>query len=191
MFGIRLIKMNIRKAFEYTLVLTICALIVIPNNVYAKTIDTVGEYKADKMNLEDERILNEYVISGDNGILYFDVEKAIENGETDEVVEIGNLFNEFSADMNTENDNSDMLRGIPVWGNCCGPGYGSGEPIDLLDEGCRQHDNCYVHGGNNCKCNRKLINYINKNIGKMTGGQKRVAKAVKLYFQAENRVKGC
>lgn len=182
---------NFRKFFEYALLITICTLILVPNGVYAKTIDAVSEYKSNQIIFEDERILKEYVTIGKDDVLYFDVDKAINNGENDDVIEIGNLFNEFSDDMNKKSDGTVMLRGIPIWGNWCGPGYGSGKPIDLLDEGCRQHDNCYVHGGNNCSCNQRLINYINRNIGRMTGGQSVMARAVKLYFQGENLSKGC
>jgi len=48
-----------------------------------------------------------------------------------------------------------------------------------------------VHGGNNCNCNKRLINYINRNICRMTGGQRIMVSAVKLYFQGENFAKEC
>lgn len=35
-----------------------------------------------------------------------------------------------------------------LWGNWCGPNYGSGKPIGPLDHACKCHDNCYkrAHG---------------------------------------------
>lgn len=184
---------NFMRFFEYAFLIMICTLILVPNSVYAKTIGAVNEYKSNQIIAEDERIMNEYVKIGKDNVLYFDIDKAIGNGESEEVIKIGKLFNEFSDDMNKEGDNMATLRAasIPIWGNWCGPGYGSGRPIDLLDEGCRQHDNCYVHGGNNCNCNKRLINYINRNIGRMTGGQRAMARVVKFYFQGENLAKGC
>jgi hypothetical protein len=32
---------------------------------------------------------------------------------------------------------------MPVYGNWCGPRYGSGVPVDALDRCCKQHDDCY------------------------------------------------
>ncbi|CYX27331.1 TPA: hypothetical protein U1741_000465 [Streptococcus suis] len=186
-------RINFKKVFEYVFIIMICTLILVPNSVYAKTISAVNEYKTNRIIAEDERILSEYVITGKNNIPYFDVDKAIGNGESEDIIESGKLFNDFSNAMSVDNYNEEALRAmtLPIWGNWCGPGYGSGAPIDLLDEGCRQHDNCYVHGGNNCKCNKKLINYINRNINRMTGGQRKMAHAVKWWFQLENFRKGC
>lgn len=171
----------------------LCTSILIPNSVYANIIGAVNEYMFNQIIVEDERILSEYVITKENNVPYFDVDKAIRNGESKDIIESGKLFNEFSDAMSDDNYSEATLRSmtIPIWGNWCGPGYGSGAPIDLLDEGCMQHDNCYVHGGNNCKCNKKLINYVNDNIDKMTGGQRKMAYAVKWWFQAENFRKGC
>lgn len=32
---------------------------------------------------------------------------------------------------------------LPIYGNWCGPGYGSGTPIDGMDACCQYHDYCY------------------------------------------------
>uniref|UniRef100_A0A383VVP4 Phospholipase A2-like central domain-containing protein n=1 Tax=Tetradesmus obliquus TaxID=3088 RepID=A0A383VVP4_TETOB len=32
---------------------------------------------------------------------------------------------------------------MPVYGNWCGPRYGSGTPIDALGACCKRHDDCY------------------------------------------------
>lgn len=57
-----------------------------------------------------------------------------------------------------------MFLTIPVYGNWCGPNYGSGTPIDGLDDCCRQHDLCYDSVGagyfsrRTCSCDRTLAN---------------------------------
>ena len=124
---------------------------------------------------------------------YFDFDISIRNGESEDIIDSGRLFNDFSNAMSINNYNETTLRAmtIPIWGNWCGPGYGSGSPTNLLDEGCRQHDNCYVHGWNNCKCNKNLIYYINKNINRMISGQNKMTYAVKWWFQIEDSRKGC
>lgn len=186
-------RINFKNFFEYMFMIMICTLILVPNGVYAKTIGAVNEYNSNRIIAEDERILSEYVTIGKDNVPYFDVDKAIRNGESKDIIDSGKLFNDFSNAMSTDNYNEEALRAMtaPIWGNWCGPGYGSGAPIDLLDEGCRQHDNCYVHGGNNCNCNKRLINYINKNINRMTGGQKKMASVVRWWFKLENFRKGC
>jgi hypothetical protein len=30
-----------------------------------------------------------------------------------------------------------------MYGNWCGPRYGSGAPVDALDRCCKEHDDCY------------------------------------------------
>lgn len=63
--------------------------------------------------------------------------------------------------------------------------------IDLLDEGCKIHDGCYEPGKKNCGCNQILIDYIDRNIYRMTGGQRQMAKVVRSYFAFENWKDGC
>lgn len=35
---------------------------------------------------------------------------------------------------------------LPIYGNYCGPNYGSGVPIDSVDEACQEHDDGYERG---------------------------------------------
>jgi len=49
-------------------------------------------------------------------------------------------------------------KGIPVYGNWCGPGHGSGPPIDPVDAACKAHDECYSERGYlDCSCDRELV----------------------------------
>lgn len=51
--------------------------------------------------------------------------------------------------------------GIPIYGNWCGPGYGSGTPIDGMDYCCKLHDNCYgSQCYSSCFCNGGLISCL-------------------------------
>jgi hypothetical protein len=34
---------------------------------------------------------------------------------------------------------------VPIYGNWCGPGYGSGTPVDQIDDACRIHDQCQLN----------------------------------------------
>lgn len=43
----------------------------------------------------------------------------------------------------------------------------------------------------NCGCNQILIDYIDRNIYRMTGGQRQMAKVVRSYFAFENWKDGC
>ncbi|OLR56956.1 hypothetical protein BHK98_05900 [Hornefia porci] len=74
---------------------------------------------------------------------------------------------------------------FPVYGNWCGPYYGSGTPIDLLDKGCKNHDVCYENKGRHkCSCDKTFLSYINTNYNKMTGvKQKAMAKVIKAWLQ--------
>lgn len=181
-------KNGLSKFLEVTLILVLCVFIVTPNHVYATLGNKLIDRKTQKMLEEDDRLADLYIKEDIEGLPYFDTDLAKKNGENVEAIEIGMLFNDYSNAMNhPENIQTELKMRMPIWGNWCGPGYGGGVPIDILDEGCKIHDGCYNPGKNNCKCNQILINYINKNIHRMTGGQKKAAKAVRLYFKWANR----
>lgn len=78
---------------------------------------------------------------------------------------------------------------FPLYGNWCGPNYGSGAPINLLDKGCKNHDICYGNKSRHkCSCDKTFLSYINKNYKKMTGvKQKIMAKVIKTWLQIKTR----
>lgn len=56
--------------------------------------------------------------------------------------------------------------GLPVYGNWCGPGHGSGQPIDDVDRACMNHDQCYDQRGYlDCSCDEQLIQSIDQALG--------------------------
>ena len=78
-------------------------------------------------------------------------------------------FGEFSREMR-ERPNDPMRDGLELHGNYCGPGHGEnhGDPIDILDGLCQQHDNCYAENGYfSCSCDAQLVKGIYANISEM------------------------
>lgn len=68
-------------------------------------------------------------------MLYFDLKKIIKNNEDEEILKIGKAFNDFSYRMYYDDlESVYRVLSIPIWGNGCGPVYGSGAPIDLLNK---------------------------------------------------------
>jgi len=50
-----------------------------------------------------------------------------------------------------------------MYGNWCGPKYGSGTPIDSLDACCKGHDKCYdAEGHYTCGCDRLIVGCLDK-----------------------------
>ncbi|WP_347301483.1 hypothetical protein [Dolosigranulum savutiense] len=94
------------------------------------------------------------------------------NQESQQVIEQGMLLETISIDYT----NNEFRRfGLPIWGNYCGPWHGgkdSSKPAtDILDQGCKAHDQCYNWSlaiGDNCECNRALVNHIEANEDKMS-----------------------
>ncbi len=77
--------------------------------------------------------------------------------------------------------------GIPVYGNWCGPGHGSGRAIDAVDGACKTHDECYERRGYlDCDCDRNLLVALDQLIGsrRITGRARTAAIGIRAYFSA-------
>lgn len=155
------------------------------NLAFAEAQDQQG----DEIMKATETALNYITI--DKARVYFNYDKALKNNEPALVLEQGKLIEDVSDAYNESTD-----RGIkfPVHGRYCGIGHsGPGKPIDVLDAGCQQHDKCFkgMSYKKNCKCNKRLVNYINRNYKKMKGKkQKSKAMAIKAYFSTLGLI-GC
>lgn len=138
-------------------------------------------------------IVEQYIIIKGEQI-YFDKERAEVNNEPNQVINQGVLLEAVSTDFT----NNEFRRfGLPIRGNYCGPWHGgkdSSKPAtDILDQGCKAHDQCYNWSlaiGDNCECNRALVNHIKANEDKMSGRMASVAWAIKQYFSSVGLV-GC
>lgn len=120
---------------------------------------------------------------------YFDMEEAVRNGENDDVLFVGNQVNAF-ADQDVQflprsNDWGFTKAGQGMFSGYryCGLGNLGGKPVNTLDEGCRQHDNCYgSRGWGKCSCDQEFIAYINRNSSKMGWTEWAQAQGAKIYF---------
>lgn len=125
---------------------------------------------------EFERRTEEYIYSNDENY-YFDLDLAIQNGENQDMIEFGTIFNAIN-DNNSEETSvyisdpnqfvtlglRDDIRKLGSYGNWCGPGNkGKQAVIDVLDLACARHDVCYAQRGwGNRACNRIFVNDIDK-----------------------------
>lgn len=146
--------------------------------------------KAEESSLTDEELLNadkqlEAYIYYEDGKPFIDIEKLETDSLAREYVEIGLMMNKISSSYSNNNQTDTMAAkiSIPIWGNWCGPGHGSGTPQDVLDKGCQIHDKCYGDKGYfTCTCDWALVAYIEKNFNKMKLKEKIAATAIKTYF---------
>ncbi|HLR71442.1 MAG TPA: hypothetical protein VK085_08420 [Pseudogracilibacillus sp.] len=153
---------------------------------------TSMDYTVDAKQIIDEnssfediqKELEKYIINEDNK-QKFDLDKAMEDGQSDFIIDIGKEFNDLSDNYAYYEDMEDFspFAGVPVWGNWCGPGHGGGVPKDVLDSLCMGHDLCYAAKGYfNCTCDKALVAGISASYGLMKPAEKKAANAIALYF---------
>lgn len=130
--------------------------------------------------------MQKYIQQDKDGKLIFNVDKAIEEEQSDFIIESGKEFNALSNHVENKKESqsaAEILRGMPVWGNWCGPGHGGGVPKDKLDSLCMTHDLCYkVKGYFDCGCDKALVAGITATLPFMKSAEKRAALAVAAYF---------
>jgi hypothetical protein len=85
------------------------------------------------------------------------------------------------------------LPPVPIYGNWCGPKYGSGTPKDDLDTCCQTHDNCYGDKGYfNCNCDLDLTRCAYSTSAQWWDVEKRSKrKMIQLYMVRAAAVNGC
>lgn len=143
-------------------------------------------------------LLKKYLAqSGDR--LYFDYDKAIQDKVSDGVIDMGFLVETISEDYSqqTFTPRKYFKAGWQLYGNYCGPGHNGNHftlpVIDVLDQGCQNHDSCYRWGagiGANCECNRQLVNYIKVYRRWVPAHALGVADAIRVYFETVGAI-GC
>lgn len=156
----------------------------------------------DTIDKETKEILEkvEKYLIVDGTRVYFNYDLAKKENENEEVINLGlgieNFSNLYNDDKFTNKDFRSIKVPLPIWGRDCWPSWsGSGfskEPIDILDEGCRQHDLCFKGIGykKNCECNKELVSYIKTNFSYMNISQKAVATHILGYFMTAGNL-GC
>ena len=107
-------------------------------------------------------VVLKYVIDTGDGY-YFDQERAKNAGESDDVLLVGQLFDQIAQQNDEYGGEGHEItpefhwREFYRYGNWCGLNHGSGRPIDALDEACMHHDFCYARTNfNNCGCDNAL-----------------------------------
>ncbi|MDX8345820.1 hypothetical protein [Rossellomorea sp. YZS02] len=190
-----------RKYFIMALV-CILSLTTFATSMSAKTNEesnTKGTIDQNSSIEEVELVMEKYTYT-EGGTVFFDVEKAKNDGQSEFIIESGLALNSISQEYKDYINGPEKTTGrfllakmsIPVYGNWCGPGHGSGSPIDYLDNACRQHDYGYQkYGYYDCDTDAKLIFQINQDYKKMGVKEKIYANAVKAYFSAQMKVRGC
>lgn len=153
------------------------------------TTAAAAEYTADMIQYPDFEIgavqdeAAKYIKSDGRGLSYFDVYEARDNQVSAEVMTVGLLFNDMSYPDGSKNI-------IPNYGNWCGPGHsGPAAPIDVLDQICQRHDQCYARRGyDNCSCDEDFRRELRDNRSRINGwAAKAYAAAAELAF----RFKSC
>lgn len=146
---------------------------------------------------QSERV-KQYLIQ-DGERVYFDYDRALQNRESDELINIGLLIETISEEYsNSTFTPNSYFRSIPIpfHGNYCGPGHNGNNftlPItDVLDQGCQNHDRCFTGMGyrKNCECNRQLVEYIRINRRWIPADVRWKADAIKVYFETAGLI-GC
>lgn len=185
-------KKKITNSAELIIILLVCIGVVLPNGVYASLFESQEVRAKREITVQFEKVEDKYMGIDSSGKVHFDVNKARDDNVANDIVRIGELVNLYSTAVETGVVPKEAkVNGIPIWGNWCGPGYGHGEPVDVLDEGCRRHDNCYNHKTKNCACNRTLIQYIDQYVSRMSYSEYLMAVAISAYFTYENFRDGC
>lgn len=188
-------KKHIKQIFYVVIFSLILCVLIMPNH-------EVGAANNDDITYDEVEIIGDKVleyISVDVDNVYFDHQSAENNHEDTKVIEQGLLLESVSYRYSEGDGRGYSARAIsvPVWGNYCGPGYGgkdSTKPAkDILDVGCKKHDQCYKWNlklKTNCKCNKDLVKYIDANKNKMKGRMATVAWAIRTYFNTVGQL-GC
>lgn len=101
-----------------------------------------------------------------------------------DLIEAGKYVEKFSLAYTKYKKETTIKAGIPIYGNWCGPGHGSGEPIDTLDAICQEHDHCYqINGYFSCCCDHQLIHAIEMHQDQMKPKERIAALAMATYFK--------
>ncbi len=182
----------------------IVAITLIAGLIFTPTPVVVNAITGDDIKQVDDdiRVIEKYFVVGEDGNVSYYRDKAIEDGISGERLDFADQVYAYGRIQSNETSEIEVIGkkksiseatmkaiAFPIYGNWCGPYYGSGVPIDLLDKGCKNHDNCYEKKGRHkCSCDKAFLAYINKNYSKMSDSkQKAMAKVIKAWLQIKTK----
>lgn len=162
---------------EKIIIALIMVVILIPNTALANMMNP----EIREMDLREE-VIDKYLYLDASGNVVYERDKAVKDNVDQLTLEVADFVYNFMAQQ-INSDGAVPFISVPVYGNWCGPEYGQGSPIDLLDECCRRHDVCYGEiGYHKCSCDRKLVADIDKYIDRMSGKQYVAALGVRKWM---------
>ncbi len=132
-----------------------------------------------------DKVLEYVQMNEDTKEMRFNVEHAIADGASREVIDAGKIFNDYAVDFEEKDSRYNPFR----YGKWCGLGRsGPGAPIDILDRACMHHDKCYGrHGYFKCFCDENLINEANRIYYRLNKEQKDFTNGMLAWFKAQRK----
>lgn len=182
----KIFKKNISILLTIAVILTV---LFMPTGIIVNAAST-GEIHKIEQKIS---IIEKYFIMDENETVTYMRDLAIEDGLNKDLLSFADKIYAFGLSQSTNSDKvivkgsmdniaevNAMAVAFPVYGNWCGPGHGSGTPIDILDKGCKNHDMCYRSVGyHKCSCDRTFLRYVKNNYRKMAGtSQKAMANVI-------------
>lgn len=181
---------RLKKKVSLICCFILTAVFLCPTNAMASA---AGAYELEQ-NVE---IIMQYITVDEEGRVTFDAEQAMLNQETDEIIQAGYEAEKIAEIYYRYNHGTSMQRmeidiTVPYHGNWCGPGYGSGMPVDYLDRACQWHDFCYQDFGYwNCVCDQGFIDRIDRDYHLMGAIEQQKAMGAVTAFSALMVAHGC
>ncbi|MBF0807631.1 hypothetical protein E4U03_03235 [Rothia nasimurium] len=186
-----------QKIFSrFTGALALSSLLIFSTPTHATPIEDISSRVDSYSNASSteelaDQLLSYAIFDQQNNIIAFDAEGARNSGAPEIVIEAAQEFNNNTQQTRplnqyTRNPGNSIAAGWEVHGNWCGPGHsGPGEPIDLLDSRCKDHDLCYGEKGYfNKSCDFQLVTRLTVDIvqGKYKGSVLAKAIAIRAVF---------
>lgn len=171
------------KALRNLILFVLVVLIGAPTGAFAMKDDLDKNF--------EKKVYTYFSIDHEDNLI-FNEKKAIQNGESDEFMEIANKILEIGDAYQAYENEGGNSRAIafPVYGNWCGPGYGSGIAIDNLDAACRSHDYCYRdYYYHKCKCDTDFHSRVISGLrrGLYSGSEKTAAYGIRGWLAIKTR----
>ena len=124
-----------RRVLDITAVTSVMVLLV------ATTVNAQAHPSTPEINA----IFDEFVEYEDNGPMMFNTVEAREAGVEDDILEIGETFNDISQEKWVNEEGPSTVARAPLvdrWNYCGAGNSGPGAPQNSVDSVCQRHDTC-------------------------------------------------